>query len=128
MLRTLYKIKIYWNKSLGFYGYKCSYVKRKLFSFYSFPACSSSPRFTSPWDHPVMYMETVLTMCTPLTLKSMSKQAGALDTFLCHSSSWNTRCERVIAMQKIYKNMFSLYLFSFLLLFEVRKKHQSSEF
>lgn len=67
-------------------------------------------------------MHTVLTMCTLFTLKSVSKQARSLDTFFCHSSSWNTRCGRVVALQKVYKNLFSLYLISFLVLFEARKK------
>lgn len=98
--------KKYWNESLGFYRYKCSYVKTKLCSFPSFPICSSPPRVTSPG----MYMHTILRMCTLLTLKSISKQAGSLDTFLCHSNSWNTRCGRVLALQKVYKNLFSLLL------------------
>lgn len=49
-------------------------------------------------------------LCILLTLKSISKQAGSLDTFLCHLNSWNTRCGRVLALQKVYKNLFSLFL------------------
>lgn len=111
-IEEIIMITMCWNKSLGSCRYKCSYVKTKLCSFLSFPVCSNPPRVTSPWGHPGMYMDTVLTMCTPLILKSISKQIGYLDTFLYHSSSWNTRCGRVVALQKVYKIFFqSLPLF-----------------